>query len=149
MLTQAGFSQPKALLSKKTFEFSGGMCQRVAIAMALFSVPKLLVVDEPTSALDAKSRELVLNLLNKIYHEYEMTIVFVTHDLSIVHRFSTAVALLKEGRLIETGSTKEVLSHPKDRYTKELIKLFEEANSYINNREASENKEEETIIQRF
>lgn len=134
LLTEVGFSQPLDILSKKTYELSGGMCQRVTIAMVMFSVPKLLIADEPTSALDAQSKELVLRLLYKIYHEHEMTIIFITHDLSIVHRFSTFVAVMKAGKLVETGPTKAVLTSPQMPYTKELMKLFEEKNSCINNR---------------
>lgn len=139
LLKEVGFSDPNELLSKKAFELSGGICQRVAIAMALYSVPKLLVADEPTSALDETSRELILNLLSDVHRDYQMTLLLVTHDLSIVKRFSTYVAIMKEGRLIESGPTKQVLSQPKEDYTKELIHLFEERNANTKNRSVNEN----------
>ncbi|MBG9799100.1 ATP-binding cassette domain-containing protein [Brevibacillus laterosporus] len=125
VLSWVGFSDRSSLLAKRPFQLSGGMCQKVAMAMALVSDPEIIIADEATSALDEQSQETILNLLRGIYEKKQITIFFITHDLTIVKKYSTHVGIIKDGRLIEAGPTNQVLSKPKEKYTKELIEIFE------------------------
>ncbi|MCO5446203.1 ATP-binding cassette domain-containing protein [Enterococcus faecalis] len=124
-LQSVGFKNSEEIPFKKPFELSGGMCQRIAIAMALVSKPRIIIADEPTSALDQQSQETVLKLLDEVCKQNKITLFFITHDLLIAQRFSTHIGVIYKGRLIESGPTNQVLTYPKDMYTKELIGIFE------------------------
>ncbi|RBS12822.1 hypothetical protein EA94_02726 [Enterococcus faecalis] len=124
-LQSVGFKNSEEIPFKKPFELSGGMCQRVVIAMALVSKPRIIIADEPTSALDEQSQETVLKLLDEVCKRNKITLFFITHDLLIAQRFSTHIGVIYKGRLIESGPTNQVLTYPKDMYTKELIGIFE------------------------
>ena len=100
---------------------SGGQKQRVAIARALASEPKVLILDEPTSALDVIVQSKVLNLLLKIKKKFNLTYVFITHDLSVVRNIANKVVVMNKGKIEEKGETKSVFHFPKSQYTKELI----------------------------
>ena len=100
---------------------SGGQKQRVAIARALASEPKVLILDEPTSALDVIVQSKVLNLLLEIKKKFDLTYVFITHDLSVVRNISNKVVVMNKGKIEENGATKNIFSDPKSQYTKELI----------------------------
>ena len=100
---------------------SGGQKQRVAIARALASEPKVLILDEPTSALDVIVQSKVLNLLLKIKKKFNLTYVFITHDLSVVRNIANKVVVMNKGRIEEKGETKTVFNFPESQYTKELI----------------------------
>ena len=102
-------------------ELSGGQRQRVMIAMALVNNPKLLIADEPTTALDVTIQAQILDLMSKLQKELGMSILFITHDLGLVDKFSDKVAVMKEGKIIEIGKTKKVFTNPKDEYTKLLL----------------------------
>ena len=102
-------------------QLSGGQQQRVVIAMALAKNPKLLLLDEPTTALDPKLKESVLELLRSLQKRLGFLILFVTHDIPSAEALCEEIAILKDGRIIESGSIQEVLSHPKERYTQMLI----------------------------
>jgi len=103
---------------------SGGQKQRVAIARALASEPRVLILDEPTSALDVIVQSKVLNLLLKIKEEFNLTFIFITHDLSVVRNIANKVIVMNKGRIEESGNTKDVFLNPKSNYTKELIKAI-------------------------
>jgi len=100
---------------------SGGQKQRVAIARALASEPKVLILDEPTSALDVIVQSKVLNLLLKIKKKFNLTYVFITHDLSVVRNIANKVVVMNKGKIEESGVTINVFSDPQSQYTKELI----------------------------
>ena len=100
---------------------SGGQKQRVAIARALASEPKVLILDEPTSALDVIVQAKVLNLLLDIKKKFNLTYVFITHDLSVVRNIANKLIVMNKGEIEENGETKEVFNNPKSQYTKELI----------------------------
>lgn len=102
-------------------QLSGGQKQRVAIARALASRPKLLLCDEATSALDPNTTATILDLLKKINREFGITIVIITHEMSVVERICTHVAILDKGRLAESGTVKEIFEHPKSPEGKKLI----------------------------
>jgi len=103
---------------------SGGQKQRVAIARALASEPRVLILDEPTSALDVIVQSKVLNLLLKIKEEFNLTFIFITHDLSVVRNIANKVIVMNKGKIEESGNTKDVFLNPKSNYTKELIKAI-------------------------
>ena len=100
---------------------SGGQKQRVAIARALASEPKVLILDEPTSALDVIVQAKVLNLLLDIKNKFNLTYVFITHDLSVVRNIANKLVVMNRGKIEEYGETKDVFSNPQSQYTKELI----------------------------
>ena len=102
-------------------QLSGGQRQRAMIAMALACRPKLLIADEPTTALDVTIQVQILALLDDLQREFGMAILFITHDLNLVRRFSHRVGVMERGRLVEQGYTSEVFAHPRDPYTIKLI----------------------------
>jgi peptide/nickel transport system ATP-binding protein len=103
-------------------EFSGGQRQRIGIARALAVNPELIICDEPTSALDVSVRAQVLKLLKKLQEESGMSYMFITHDLSIVPIIADEVAVMKEGKIVEQGSTENVLQDPQHEYTQKLLR---------------------------
>ncbi len=113
---------PERVLSKYPHQLSGGMNQRVAIAMALIQDPELLVADEPTTALDVSSQSEIIALLNRIRRERRMALVFVSHDLNVVRAVSERIAVVYAGRLVEIGPRDQVLGDPRHPYTIGLIR---------------------------
>ena len=103
-------------------QLSGGQQQRVAIARALTANPKILLCDEATSALDPKTTQSILELLKKINEQYGITIVIITHQMSVVTKICTNVAIISEGNIVEKGTVKEVFGNPKAEETKELLR---------------------------
>ena len=102
-------------------ELSGGQRQRIMIAMALVNKPKLLIADEPTTALDVTIQAQILDLMTKLKNEVGMSILFITHDLGLIEKFSDTITVMQEGVVVEQGDTKAVFSNPQHAYTKKLI----------------------------
>ena len=109
------------LLDRFPPELSGGQLQRVVIAMALSSKPKLLLLDEPTTALDPDTRVLIIELLKRLQKLENFKILFVTHDISSAKSLCEDICVLKDGLIVESGTMSEVISSPKQEYTKTLI----------------------------
>ena len=102
-------------------EFSGGQRQRVGIARALATNPDLIICDEPVSALDVSIQAQVINLMMDLQEEFNLTILFIAHDLAVVKHISTQIAVMYLGELVEFGSTEEIFSNPQHDYTKTLL----------------------------
>ena len=121
VLAEAGLSNPEELLLKYPHQLSGGMRQRVMIAIAMINHPELLIADEPTTALDAATQEVILDLLNYYCETYKTAILFISHDLSLVARLCDRVLVLKNGKVVERGTKDEIFYHPQKEYTKKLM----------------------------
>ena len=106
---------------QRPYQFSGGMRQRIVIAIALAAEPKLLLADEPTTALDEETQKEILKLIKDIQKETGVAVLFITHDLSIVEEVAERVAIMKEGMLVEQGLVSEVFASPQHEYTKKLL----------------------------
>lgn len=102
-------------------QLSGGQCQRMNIARALLLMPEVLICDEPVSALDISIQAQILNLLKEIQKEYNLTYLFISHDLSVTKYMSDHIAVIYKGEIIENGSNQEVMTNPKQTYTKLLL----------------------------
>ena len=112
---------PAELYSRYPHQLSGGQRQRVMIAAAIVCAPSLLIADEPTTALDVTVQKQILTLLRRISVEQTMAILFISHDLSVVRRLCTRVAVMRGGELVETGETEALFLHPQADYTRRLI----------------------------
>ena len=121
MLEMVDLYPGEKFLNKYPHEMSGGECQRVCIARALISKPRLIIADEPTSMLDVSIREDILNLFVKLKNKYNLSILFITHDIASASMISDRMVVLKNGRIVDKGSPDLIIKNPKDRYTKKLI----------------------------
>lgn len=118
----AGIMRIKKEFAKRyPHEVSGGQCQRAAIARAIAIKPKLLILDEATSALDVTVQKEILELLERLREERKMSYLFICHDIALVQNFCDRVLVIHQGKIIEEGSSDEVICHPKEAYTRRLI----------------------------
>ena len=121
LLDEVKLPQPKAIMSRYPYELSGGQIQRVMIAMALAVNPTILIADEPTTALDVTIQATILQLLREIRDRRQMSILFITHDLSVVAAMADAIAVLYRGKLMEYNTAQQIFMHPRHPYTKGLL----------------------------
>lgn len=121
MLGKVGIPSAESRMDQYPHEFSGGMRQRVMIAIALACEPKLLIADEPTTALDVTIQAQILELMMELKDKLGMAIIMITHDLGIVASMCDRIAVMYAGRIVETGTCDEIFYHPKHEYTKGLL----------------------------
>ena len=121
LLKELRFENPQRVLKSYPFEFSGGMCQRVAIALAIMNQPSLLLADEPTSALDVASQDMTIETLLALRKKTDLSILLVTHNMEVARRLADEIGVMYQGRIIESGLPEEIWNDPKEDYTKKLI----------------------------
>ncbi len=121
LLNEVGISNPRERLRAYPHQFSGGMLQRVVIAIALAAQPKLLIADEPTTALDVTVQAQILRLMEGVVRNHKTALIFITHDLAVVAGLTERVAVMYCGRIVEEGLTDTVIHAPKHPYTRGLL----------------------------
>jgi peptide/nickel transport system permease protein len=121
LLARVGIPDPRRKILQHSFQLSGGMCQRVMIALAIANRPKVLIADEPTTALDASVQAQVLDLLDDLKREYNLAVVLVTHDFGVVAERADRVTVMYAGRVMESGSVEQVVHEPANPYTQALV----------------------------
>jgi len=121
MLVKVGIKDPSKRLKQYPFEFSGGMRQRVVIAMALVCRPEILIADEPTTALDVTVQAQILRLIKDLKSEMNTAVLFITHDLGVVAQVADDVAVMKQGRIVESAPVRDLFRKPYHPYTRKLL----------------------------
>ncbi len=124
MLNRVGISDAPQRFKQYAFELSGGMRQRAMIAMALSTRPKLLIADEPTTALDVTIQAQVIDLMKDLVADYGMAILLITHDLGVIAQTADRVAVMYLGKIVETGSVRQIIQAPEHPYTKGLLEAL-------------------------
>jgi oligopeptide/dipeptide ABC transporter ATP-binding protein len=122
LLTLVGIPRPERRIDEYPFQLSGGLRQRVMIAMALAAGPGVLIADEPTTALDVTVQKQILELLAKLRRELQLSLLFITHDLGVVAQVADRVIVMYAGRIVEEGPVAEVLHRPRHPYTEGLLR---------------------------
>ena len=122
MLRTVGIPSPETRLKQYPFELSGGMRQRVMIAMALITRPEILIADEPTTALDVTVQKQVLDLIRKLQQDMGTSVILITHDLGVVRQYADRINVMYAGRIVESAPARELLEHPRHAYTRALMK---------------------------
>jgi peptide/nickel transport system ATP-binding protein len=120
-LAGMGFSSPKAVAASYPHQLSGGMRQRVSIALAMIAKPELLIADECTSALDVTTQKEVVGLLSSLVASHGLGLVFVTHDLLLAEEICTQITVMRGGKIVESGQAADVMRNPGHSYTKQLL----------------------------
>lgn len=121
LLEMVGIPEPRQRLASYVHQFSGGMAQRVMIAMALACGPRLLIADEPTTALDVTIQAQILDLLNRLKTQLDMAMLFITHDLGVVAEMADDVVVMRHGRVVESATAARLFASPAEPYTRELL----------------------------
>ena len=112
---------PESYLNRYPDELSGGQRQRVAIAAALIQQPELIFLDEPVSALDVTVQAQILRLLIDVKKQFNLSYLFISHDLNVIYQICDRVMVMKEGRIVESGDIEEVYTHPQNPYTQQML----------------------------
>ncbi len=131
LLKEVGIKDAEQRFNNYPHQFSGGMRQRVVISLALCCEPELLIADEPTTALDVSIQSQILDLIKKLTNERNLAVILITHDMGVIAETTDRVAVMKNGNLVEIGFTKEILTKPKEIYTKSLVSSVPPTNKKI------------------
>ena len=126
-----------AIYSRYPHELSGGMKQRIVIAMALITDPDLIILDEPTSALDVSVQAQIMNLLKRFKREKQLSFLFITHDIALASDLSDRLAVMSKGKLVEYGDIDSILKNPKEKFTRMLLESFPSLNKPIHKKKIS------------
>lgn len=121
LLEEVGIPEPAIRFNQYPFEFSGGMRQRIVIAIALSADPDILICDEPTTALDVTIQSQILELINKLKVERDLSVIFITHDLGVVANMADRIAVMYAGKIVEYGTANDIFYEPKHPYTWALL----------------------------
>ena len=141
LLQEVGIKDAENRFDNYPHQFSGGMRQRVVISLALCCEPELLIADEPTTALDVSIQSQILELIKTLTKERNLAVILITHDMGVISETADRVAVMKDGDLVEIGLTKEILTNPKEIYTKSLISSVPPTNKKISRFKIIEKKE--------
>jgi len=125
---------PKAAADRYPHEFSGGQRQRIGIARALALEPKFIVCDEPTSALDVSIQAQVINLLMDLQEEFQLSYLFISHDMAVIQHVCKRIAVMYKGKIVEEGSRNEIIDNPQHRYTQSLLSAVPEPDPHRKNK---------------
>ena len=125
-MESAELKNPLELYDKYPFELSGGMLQRVMIASAIVTCPRLLILDEPTTALDVTTQAEIIDLLRRLNRDRGTTMIFISHDLGLIKKLCRRVAVMRSGEIVEMGDTERVFTAPEHEYTRLLISSIPE-----------------------
>ena len=129
VMKEVGIPEPERRFNQYPFEFSGGMRQRIVIAIALTAAPEVLICDEPTTALDVTIQAQILELINRIKQERDLSCIFITHDLGVVANMADRVAVMYAGKIVEQGTAEEVFFDPRHPYTWALLSSIPDVDS--------------------
>jgi oligopeptide transport system ATP-binding protein len=129
IMREVGIPEPEKRFYQYPFQFSGGMRQRIVIAIALTANPDLLICDEPTTALDVTIQAQILELINRLKQERDLTVIFITHDLGVVANMADRVAVMYAGKIVEIGRSEEIFYNPKHPYTWALLSSMPDLSS--------------------
>ena len=128
LLKKLRFEEPERILKAYPFELSGGMCQRVAIALAIMNHPLLLLADEPTSALDVAAQNMTIETLLDLREQTGLSMVVVTHNMDVACRLADEIGVMYQGKIIESGPPEQIVNEPREAYTKRLIEAIPQIN---------------------
>ena len=120
-LRSVDLPEPERVYEKYPHELSGGMCQRVMLAAAIVTHPRLLIADEPTTALDVSVQAQILALIRRLSRDSHMAVLFISHDLGVIRMLCDRVAVMREGYIVEQGNTRDIFEHPSETYTRTLV----------------------------
>ncbi len=121
MLKKVQLYDTRRVMRSYPFELSGGMKQRIGIAMSMTAKPKILLADEPTSALDVTIQAQVVRQMKELRNQYGVTIILVTHNMGVASYLSDKIGVMRESKIIEYGTRDEIIYHPAEQYTKDLL----------------------------
>jgi len=125
LLKIVGLDDPKRVAQNYPHQLSGGMRQRAMIAQAIAADPKLIIADEPTSNLDVTLQAKIMDLFLELKEKLNLSILLITHDLGMARHLSNHIAVMRDGKIVESGKTAQLISEPKHEYTRQLMQAYE------------------------